>query len=95
MSNGEKFLSIVTTYAGYCQICNEPRVVARIAVFGWPYQGAVCSRCLVQLADEVQRRGMLTAAGGATGGTGLPANGAGNGTALAATCGGNGHSEKR
>jgi hypothetical protein len=52
-----RFLTVVDTYAGYCQICHEPHVVARIAVAGWEYHGTICSQCLSSLADEVQRRG--------------------------------------
>lgn len=52
-----RFLSVVDAYAGYCQVCNEPRVVARIAVAGWGHHGTICSQCLSGLADEVQRRG--------------------------------------
>ena len=53
---GAKFLTVVDTYEGYCQVCFEPHVVGRIAVAGWGHQGTICSRCLSLLADEVQRR---------------------------------------
>jgi len=52
-----RFLTVVDTFAGYCQICHEPQVVARIAVAGWEYQGTICGQCLNSMADEVQRRG--------------------------------------
>jgi len=52
-----KFLTIVDTYAGYCQVCHEARLVARMAVIGWEYHGTICSQCLNGLADELQRRG--------------------------------------
>jgi hypothetical protein len=51
-----RFLTVVDAYPGYCQICHQPQVVGRITVTGWPYSGLACSRCLSQLADEVQRR---------------------------------------
>ena len=51
-----RFLTVVDTYAGYCQVCRDPRVVGRIAVAGWEYHGTICSQCLSGLADEVQRR---------------------------------------
>ncbi len=57
MHNGEKFLRIVEVYTGYCQICGEPKLVGRLAVAGWPYHGAVCSRCLADLGNELERRG--------------------------------------
>ena len=57
MSIRASFLTVVDAYPGYCQICLEPQVVGRIVVTGWPYSGLACSRCLSQLADEVQRRG--------------------------------------
>jgi hypothetical protein len=79
MSTGARFLTVVDTYPGYCQICHEPQVVGRITVSGWPYSGSACSRCLSQLADEVQQRGHVLAAG------------ASNAPALAASGGGNGH----
>lgn len=63
MNNGAKFLGVVDTYGGYCQICNEPRFVGRIAVAGWPYNGSVCARCLGELADEVHRRASALGAG--------------------------------
>ncbi len=53
-----KFLTVVDTFAGYCQVCHEPHVVGRIAVAGWEHQGTICSQCLSALADEVQRRGI-------------------------------------
>jgi hypothetical protein len=52
-----RFLTVVDTYAGYCQVCHEPRVVARVAVAGWKHHGTLCSQCLNALADEVHRRG--------------------------------------
>ena len=73
------FLTGVEAYPGYCQICHEPRVVGRITVTGWPHSGLACSRCLSQMADEVQRRGSA-----------LP-DGAGHEAALAPSAGGNGH----
>ena len=53
MNTKASFLTVVDAYAGYCQICQEPRVVGRIAVTGWLHSGLACSRCLSQLADEV------------------------------------------
>ena len=52
-----RFLTVVDTYAGFCQVCHNPRVVARMAVAGWEHHGTICSQCLTVLADEVQRRG--------------------------------------
>ena len=52
-----RFLTVVDTYAGFCQVCHSPRVVARMAVAGWEHHGTICSQCLTVLADEVQRRG--------------------------------------
>jgi hypothetical protein len=52
-----RFLTVVDTYPGYCQVCHKPHVVGRIAVAGWEHHGAICSQCLIGLADEVQRRG--------------------------------------
>ena len=52
-----RFLTVADTYAGYCQVCHEPRVVARMAVAGWDHHGTICSQCLNALADEVERRG--------------------------------------
>lgn len=79
-----RFLTVVDTYAGYCQICYEPQVVARIAVAGWEYHGTICGQCLNSLADEVQRRGKA-----------LPVEKIGktgsNGEALTAILGGNGN----
>ncbi len=91
MNHGASFLTVVDTYAGYCQICQEPHVVGRIAVAGWPYHGEVCSRCLGQMADEVQRRAKAFASSAASSGQSLAASVAGDGHALAATVGGNGH----
>jgi len=55
---GEKrFLTVMDTYAGYCQVCHVSGVVGRISVSGWEYHGTICSECLAGLADEVQRRG--------------------------------------
>lgn len=101
MSNGVKFLGVVETYGGYCQICNEARFVGRIAVAGWPYHGSVCARCLGEMADEVHRR--ATALGAGQGGHGAapagtmaggPAPGAagvrGNGSHLLVGAPGNG-----
>ncbi len=79
MSTRARFLTVVEAYPTYCQICHEPRVVGRITVTGWPYSGLACSRCLSQLADEVQRRGNA-----------LP-DGAGQVAALAVSGNGNGH----
>jgi hypothetical protein len=79
MSTRARFLTVVEAYPGYCQICHEPRVVGRITVTGWPYSGLACSRCLSQLADEVQRRGAVLAAG------------VGPAAALAVSGNGNGH----
>jgi len=56
MNTRARFLSVVEAYPGYCQNCHEPQLVGRITVTGWPYSGLACSRCLGQLADEVQRR---------------------------------------
>ncbi len=78
MNTGARFLMVVEAYPGYCQICHEPRVVGRITVTGWPYSGLACSRCLSQLADEVQRRG------------GALPDGVGQVAALAPSFGGNG-----
>jgi hypothetical protein len=61
LSKETKFLTVVDTYAGYCQVCHEPRVVARIAVTGWEYHGTICCQCLTGLADEVERRGKALA----------------------------------
>jgi len=52
-----RFLTVVDTYAGFCQVCHNPRVVARMAVAGWEHHGTICSQCLNALAEEVQRRG--------------------------------------
>jgi hypothetical protein len=56
MSGGKRFLTVVDTFAGYCQVCHDPQVVGRIAVTDWQYHGLICSQCLHELADEVQRR---------------------------------------
>jgi len=80
---GTKFLTVVDTFAGYCQICHEARVVGRIAVAGWEYQGTICSQCLGDLADEVQRRGKSLAS--------AKASGNGHGEVLVAISGGNGN----
>ncbi len=82
MSTGARFLTVVDTYPGYCQNCHEPQVVGRIAVAGWLYQGSICSGCLGQLTDEVQRRGNA----GVT-------DTARNGNVLAVAVGGNGHGQ--
>ncbi len=79
MNTGARFLAVVDAYPGYCQVCHEPRVVGRIVVTGWPYSGLACSRCLSQLADEVQRRASA-----------LP-DGAGQVAGLAVSGNGNGH----
>jgi hypothetical protein len=83
-----RFLTVVDTYAGYCQVCHEPHVVARIAVAGWEYHGTICGQCLHSLADELQRRGKA-----------LPVEKAGktgsNGDALASILGGNGNGHAR
>ena len=67
-----KFLTIVDTYAGYCQVCHEARLVARIAVVGWEYHGTICGQCLNGLADELQRRakGLAVEKPGKTGSNG-------------------------
>ena len=70
---------VADAYPGYCQICHEPQVVGQITVTGWPYSGLACSRCLRQLADEVQRRGDALDAG------------VGPAVILAASGNGNGH----
>jgi hypothetical protein len=83
-----KFLTVVDTYAGYCQVCHEPRIVARVAVTGWEYHGTICSQCLSSLADEVQRRGKgLNVEKGGQNGI--------NGDVLAAILGGNGNGHAR
>jgi hypothetical protein len=79
-----RLLTIVDTYAGYCQVCHESRVVGKIAVAGWDYHGAICSQCLTGLADEVQRRGKGLAVEKAS-----KTNGSGD--VLAAIVGGNGY----
>jgi hypothetical protein len=79
MNTKASFLTVVDAYPGYCQICLEPQVVGRIMVTGWPHSGLAFSRCLSQLADEVQRRGSA-----------LP-DGASQVVALVASAGGNGH----
>ena len=79
-----RFLTIVDTYAGYCQVCHESRVVGRMAVAGWEYHGTICGQCLNGLADEVQRRGK----GLAVEKSSKPN---GNGDVLAAIIGGNGY----
>jgi hypothetical protein len=75
-----KFLTVVDTYAGYCQVCRDPRKVGRIAVAGWQYHGTICSNCLRGLADEVERRGK-----------GLAVETADKGDPLASIVGGNGY----
>jgi hypothetical protein len=79
MSTRARFLTVVDAYPGYCQICHEPRVVGRITVTGWPHSGLACSRCVGQLAEEIQRRGSA-----------LP-DGASLAAALAVSGNGNGH----
>ena len=54
MNIGERVLTIVDAYPGYCQMWHEPRIVGRIVVTGWPYSGLACSHCLSRLADEAQ-----------------------------------------
>ena len=78
MSSRARLLMVADAYPGYCQICHEPQVVGRITVTGWPYSGLACSRCLSQLADEVQRRGSALAAG-ASPAPALAVSGGGNG----------------
>ena len=80
MSLGAKFLMVLDTFASYCQVCRQPRVVGRIAVPGWQYHGLICSHCLRELADEVERRG-----------EGLAVDPSRNTEALAVLAGGNGH----
>lgn len=75
-----RFLTVVDTYVGYCQVCHGPRVVGRIAVAGWEYHGTICSQCLGGLADEVQRRTR-----------GLTVATADEDDSLAVIVGGNGH----
>ncbi len=58
-----KFLTVVGVYTGYCQICHEPRMVGRMALQGWLYEGTACVRCLLGLAEEVDRRGSALVAG--------------------------------
>jgi len=57
-----RVLTVVDVYRGYCQVCHEPSVVAKMAVAGWKHHGTICSQCLTALADEVQRRGQGQAA---------------------------------
>ena len=57
LSPESRLLTVVDTFAGYCQVCHKPHVVARISVGGWEYHGTICGQCLSGLADEVQRRG--------------------------------------
>ena len=83
MSGGARFLTVVDAFTGYCQVCNDPRMVGRIAVAGWPHHGMICSQCLREIADEVQRRG-----------EGLGTNPAGNTDTLAAAVGRNGNGAK-
>ena len=78
-----RFLTVVDTYTGYCQVCHEPHVVGKIAVAGWEYHGTICGPCLAGLADEVQRRGKGLAV--------EKAGQNGNAGALAAIVGGNGY----
>jgi len=81
-----KFLTVVDTFAGYCQVCHEPHVVGRIAVAGWEHHGTICSQCLSSLADEVQRRGKGLAV--------EKAGRNGHGEALAGIGGGNGYTRE-
>lgn len=78
-----RFLTVVDTYPGYCQVCHEAHVVGKIAVAGWEYHGTICSQCLAGLADEVQRRGKGLAV--------EKAGQNGHAEALAALVGSNGH----
>jgi hypothetical protein len=78
-----KFLTVVDTFAGYCQVCHAPHVVGRIAVAGWEHHGTICSQCLSGLADEVQRRGKSLASANASRN--------GHGEALVGIGGGNGN----
>lgn len=82
-----KFLTVVDTFAGYCQDCHEPHVVGRMAVAGWEHQGTICSQCLSALADEVQRRGKSLASANASRD--------GHGEAVAGIGGGNGNGYTR
>jgi hypothetical protein len=86
-SKETKFLTVLDTFTGYCQVCHEPRVVARIAVTGWEHHGTICSQCLTDLADEVERRGKGVAVE-------KVCKTGSNGDALAAILGGNGHSRE-
>lgn len=79
-----RFLTVVDTYRGYCQVCHKPHVVGRIAVAGWEHRGAICGECLNSLADEVQRRGKGLAVGEVS-------KASNNGDALAAVLGSNGN----
>ncbi len=84
-----KFLWLEEAYTGYCQVCNEPKLVGRVAVYGWPFHGTVCSACLGRLADEIQRRTatfMAQAPGQRFAGA---ATAAGNGSGPPARTGGN------
>ena len=83
-STESKFVTVLDTYAGYCQVCHQPRVVAKIAVAGWQHHGTICGQCLSGLADELHRRGK-----------GLAVEKVGsNGNALTAILPGNGHSRE-
>ncbi len=82
-----KFLTVVDTFPGYCQVCREPHVVGRIAVAGWEHHGTICSQCLSALADEVQRRGKSLASANTSR--------IGHGEALAGIGGGNGNGNAR
>jgi hypothetical protein len=81
-----KFLTVVDTFAGYCQVCHEAHVVGRIAVAGWEHHGTICSQCLSSLADEVQRRGKDLAV--------EKAGRNGHGEVLAGIGGGNGYTRE-
>ncbi len=92
MERGERFLRVEDVSEGYCQICDEPKLVGRIAVAGWSFRGSVCSRCLNDLSTELQRRGSaVRAASGVN--EKAPGHGVGgnaNGVAAAAGSNGNG-----
>lgn len=78
-TQGAKFLTVVDAFAGYCQICSEPKLVGRIAVADWPHHGTICPQCLVHLAEEVDRRAALQTASLARDARGLAFHLRGNG----------------
>lgn len=49
-----KFMAVVDTYPGSCQVCNEVQWVGQISVTGDMLRGSVCSKCLCRLAEEVE-----------------------------------------